>query len=170
MRRIAIIGFSGGGKSTLAMRLGELLGIEPTHMDAIHWLHGWRENTVENEIKALAPVLERDRWIIDGNYSRVLYKERLDLADTVIFVDVNRFGCFLSAWRRSRIYRGRTRPDMGEGCQEKLDGEFIKWILIDSRRKRKRWLYIMDEVRKRGKTTYIFKSKRAINKFLEGMK
>ena len=87
MNRIMIIGFSGCGKSTLARRMGEILNIEPVHLDALHWLPGWKESSVQYKVERLQPVLERDRWIIEGSYRRVLYKERFDKSDTVIFLD-----------------------------------------------------------------------------------
>ncbi len=164
-----IIGFSGAGKSTLAMRMGEALGIEPTHMDKLHWLPGWVENTSDNKRAALAEVLKQDRWIIDGNYRGICWQERIQMADTVIFVDVNRFTCLYRTWKRSRIYKGKTRPDMGEGCPEKFDFEFAKWVLLDGRKKRKAYLKLMKTLEDEGRITYIFKSGKAINKFLEGL-
>ncbi|MGN0106895.1 MAG: topology modulation protein [Hominilimicola sp.] len=169
MDRIVIFGFSGGGKSTLARKLGEILGIEPTHMDALHWLPGWVESSAEYKCERLAEVLKRDRWIIDGNYRKIYWKERLDAADTIIFVDVNRFTCFYQAWKRSRIYKGKTRPDMGEGCTEKFDFEFAKWILLDGRKKRKKNLELMKFLKDKSKNTYILRNRKAINKFLEGL-
>ena len=169
MDKVAILGNSGSGKSTLARNLGEILGIEPTHLDALHWLPGWVENSRENKCKAIAEVLKRDRWIIDGNYRRVLWEERMRDADTVILLDVNRFKCFYQAFKRSRIYKGKTRPDMGEGCTEKFDLEFAKWILTGGKR-RKRNLEFMEFIKGKGKNTYIFKNNREINKFLEGLK
>ena len=167
MDKIAILGNSGSGKSTLARNLGEILSIEPTHLDALHWLPGWVENSRENKCAAIAEVLKRDRWIIDGNYRRVLWEERMRDADTVIMLDVNRFKCFYQAFKRSRIYKGKTRPDMGEGCTEKFDLEFAKWILF-SRKRRKRNLEFIKSIK--DKDTYIFKNNREINKFLEGLK
>lgn len=170
MDRIVIFGFSGGGKSTLARKLGEILGIEPTHMDRLHWLPNWVESTAEYKKEKLKPVLERERWIIEGNYRRIYWKERLDMADTVIFVDVNRFTCFYQAWKRSRIYKGKTRPDMGEGCEEKFDFEFAKWILIDGRKKRKKNLELIEKLRNDEKHTYILKNRKDIDNFLKGLK
>lgn len=166
MNRIMIFGFSGSGKSTLAGKLGELLGIEPTHLDKLHWLPGWVESTREYKREKLAPVVSRDRWIIEGNYLAVLFKERFDNADTIIFTDVNRFACFKNAFLRSVKYRHRTRPDMGEGCTEKFDFEFAKWILFDGRKKRRKYLDIAERGRLCGKEVYVFKSIRQINKWL----
>lgn len=169
MNRIMIIGFSGGGKSTLARKMGEILGIEPTHFDRLHWLPNWVESTREYKREMVKPVLERDRWIIDGNYRHIYWQERLELADTVIFIDVNRFTCLHQAWKRSRIYKGKTRPDMGEGCIEKIDLEFVKWVFWDGRKQRKRNLETMELLKSQGKDTYILKSRRAINRFLKGL-
>lgn len=165
MDRIMIIGFSGCGKSTLARRLGALLGIEPTHMDALHWLPGWKESDVERQIRLLRPVLERQRWIIEGSYRNTLWKERIVGADTVIFLDYNRFLCLWHVIKRRIVYSGRTRPDMGEGCVEKLDFEFIKWVLIDGRKKRRSNIAELEKL-KVNKNVYIFRNMRDTEKFV----
>ena len=64
---------------------------------------------------------------------KVLFDERLDTADTVVFLDFNRFICLFRVIKRYLNYRGRSRPDMGEGCPEKLDAEFLRWVLLDGR-------------------------------------
>lgn len=169
MDRIMIFGFSGGGKSTLARKMGEILGIEPTHFDAIHWLPNWVESTREYKREIIKPILERDRWIIEGNYHNIYWQERLELADTIIFIDVNRFICLYQAWKRSRVYKGKTRPDMGEGCTEKFDLEFARWVFFKGRKKRKYYLETMKMLKDKGKDTCILKSKRDINRFLKGL-
>lgn len=138
MKRVMIVGFSGAGKSTLADMIAEKIGIEAVHLDSIHWLPGWVENTKENEISILRPVLEFDKWVVDGNYSKVLYNERMSLADTIIFLDFNRFLCLYRVTRRYLKYRGKNRPDMGDGCGEKLDFEFLSWVLYKGRKPKNR--------------------------------
>lgn len=169
MDRVMIFGFSGGGKSTLARKMGEILDIEPLHFDAIHWLPDWVESTAEYKREKVKPVLKRERWIIDGNYRKIYWDERLQMADTIIFIDVNRFTCFYQALKRSRVYKGKTRPDMGEGCTEKFDFEFAKWVLFTGRKKRKEYLEAIKSQKDKGKNTYILKSRKDINKFLEGL-
>lgn len=167
MNRIMIIGFSGCGKSTLARRLGGILGIEPTHMDALHWLPGWRESSDEHKIRLLGAVLERDRWIVEGNYRRILWEERTEGADTIIFLDYNRFLCLYHVIKRRIEYAGKTRPDMGEGCDEKLDAEFVRWVIKDGRKDRRKKLAGLRELGARtGKDVYIFKSMRETEKFV----
>ena len=41
--KIAIIGYSGAGKSTMARKLSSLLKIPALHLDAVHWLPRWNE-------------------------------------------------------------------------------------------------------------------------------
>ncbi|NDO18387.1 hypothetical protein FMM68_01740 [Lachnospiraceae bacterium MD329] len=169
MDRIMIFGFSGGGKSTLARKMGEILDIEPTHFDRLHWLPGWVESTRDYKREMIKPILERDRWIIEGNYHHIYWNERLEKADTIIFIDVNRFTCIYQAWKRSLMYKGKTRPDMGEGCTEKFDLEFAKWVFFKGRKKRREYLKAIKQQKNSGKNTCILKSIKDINKFLEGL-
>ncbi len=169
MDRVMIIGFSGSGKSTLAERLGKILGIAPVHLDSLFWLPGWRQNSRDKMREELMPTVESQRWIIDGNYSKILWEERFLRADTVIFLDINRFACFKNAFLRSRRFKGRTRPDMGKGCTEKFDLEFAKWILIDGPRKRKNHLCTVREAAAAGKEVHVFKSVKETNKWLKGL-
>lgn len=163
MRKIMILGFSGCGKSTLARNLGDILGIAPTHMDSLFWLPGWQEETDENFRKKLADVLKRDSWIIEGSYRRIFWQERLRDADTVIFLDFNRFLCLYHVIKRRIIYNGKTRPDMGKDCCERLDLEFVRWVLFDGRKHRKNDLAALQGVK--GKV-YIFKHQHELKKFL----
>lgn len=169
MDRIMIFGFSGGGKSTLARKMGEILGIEPLHFDTIHWLPNWVESTREYKREIVKPILERDRWIIEGNYHNIYWQERLELADTIIFINVNRFTCLYQAWKRSRMYKGKTRPDMGEGCTEKFDLEFAKWVFFKGRRRKNMMLNAVKYAKEQNKAVYVLKSRKDINKFLKGL-
>jgi len=40
MRRVAIVGSAGAGKSALARQLGAILGVEVVHLDALFWKPG----------------------------------------------------------------------------------------------------------------------------------
>jgi adenylate kinase family enzyme len=46
-KRILILGASGTGKSTLARRIGESLGLPVVHLDAINWNPGWVQTEAE---------------------------------------------------------------------------------------------------------------------------
>ncbi len=126
-RCILIVGCGGSGKSTLAIRLGEKTGLPVVHLDKLWWLPGWVERSREEFDALLARELEKPAWIIEGNYART-FARRLRYADFCAFLDLDAQTCLDSARRRVAQYAGRTRPDMTEGCPERMDGEFARWI------------------------------------------
>lgn len=127
MQRIAVIGSPGSGKSTLAVQLGRLLGLPVYHLDALHWKPGWVE-TPKPEWRALQQSLvAASTWVIDGNYSTTL-DIRLSASDTIIFFDMPRLLCLWRVVRRVALHRGRTRTDMGPGCPERVDLNFLLYI------------------------------------------
>lgn len=126
-RRILIIGSSGAGKSTLARALGQAAGLPVVHLDKLWWLPGWQNRSKEEFDALLGEELEKDAWIIDGNYDRTL-ETRLRRADCVIRLAPPRLTCVAGVLGRIWRNRGRTRPDMGEGCPERVDWAFLRWV------------------------------------------
>lgn len=132
--KIMVIGYSGSGKSTLAEYLGKKYEIPILHLDHIFWLPGWKSRSREEMQRIVARFLKHhNSWVIDGNYTKTEYEHRLAQADRIIFLSFNRFSCLYRVWRRYQKYKGRTRKDMGRGCKEKLDREFIHWVLWEGR-------------------------------------
>ncbi len=128
MRRVMIIGPCGSGKSTLGHELAPRLGLPLIHMDQLGWQPGWRE-TGEAELRAsLGKVVARDQWLIEGNYGSTLLP-RLERADTIIYLDFPISFCLWRLVRRVLAHRGRTRPDMPEGCPERFDPAFFWYVL-----------------------------------------
>jgi adenylate kinase family enzyme len=123
MRRVLVIGPGGAGKSTFATRLGEQLQIEVKHLDRYYWQPGWVKPAPDEWLKTVESLVSEESWIIDGNYSGTL-DLRLKSCDTIIFLDLNRFVCMWRILKRLFRYRQETRPDMAEGCYEKIDLEF----------------------------------------------
>jgi adenylate kinase family enzyme len=135
MRKALVIGPGGAGKSTLAHQLGELLDIEVLHLDKLYWRSGWVETPKGEWRQMVEGLLKRDEWIIDGNYSGTL-DIRYAACDTVIFLDMTRTLCLWRVVKRALMYRNKSRPDMAEGCRERLSLEFIRWIWNYSSRTR----------------------------------
>ncbi|MBE6926129.1 MAG: DNA topology modulation protein FlaR [Ruminococcaceae bacterium] len=140
--KIAIMGYSGSGKSTLARKLAQMHNIPVLHFDAVQFMPNWeiRSDAVKRKMTEVFMNVH-DSWVIDGNYSKLSFERRVEEADEIVLLLFNRFSCFYRAYRRSRVYAGKTRPDMGEGCQEKFDLEFMKWILWKGRSRKTRDLY-----------------------------
>ena len=127
MERIMIIGCSGSGKSRLALELKEKLGLPVVHLDQLWHKNGWQHISREDFDSRLAMAMNMDRWIIDGNYSRTI-PQRLSQCDTIIYLDFERWECLLGVAERVLRYRGKVRPDMADGCPERFDWEFIKFV------------------------------------------
>lgn len=127
MKKIVIIGSGGSGKSTLAKQLGEKLKLKVYHLDALFWKANWVGVSKNDQIKIQNDLVKEESWIIDGNYGGTM-DLRLKAADTIIFLDINRWICMFRIFKRLLKYRNKTRPDMGEGCEERFSLEFLEWI------------------------------------------
>lgn len=125
MRRVVIIGAGGSGKSTLARRLGEILGLPVIHLDQLAFRPGW-VSVPKDEWRALQEsIVQGASWIIDGNRESTM-PIRLRACDTVIFLDYPRAVSTFRAMKRQLLNRGRSVQ--AEGCPERLDLRFIKWV------------------------------------------
>ncbi len=127
MEKIVIIGCPGSGKSTLARALGDKLDLPVVHLDRLWWNRNWQNVSMEEFDTRLENALKLDRWIIDGNYSRTM-DVRLAKCDTIIYLDFSRWACLWGMFQRVVLNRGKARPDMSEGCPERLNWEFFKYI------------------------------------------
>ena len=167
--KIAIVGYSGSGKSTLARELANLYQIDVLHFDTIHFLANWEVRSKEEKQKITEDFLDtHDSWVIDGNYSKLFYERRMAEADVIIFLLFNRFSCLYRAYRRYKQYKNKTRPDMAEGCNEKFDREFIKWILWDGRTKRARERY-NDMISKYRTKAIVIKNQKELDRYRQSI-
>jgi len=164
MKKIVIIGSGGSGKSTLAKNLGTILNLPVYHLDYYYWKPDWvptEEYEWDNFVEMLA---KKDEWIIDGNYRRTM-DVRLREADTIIFLDYPTHLSLYRAVKRRVQYNGRTRPDMGYGCTERIDYQFLKWIWNFRRENRPEILEKLNELKNK-KQIYIFTSPNQVNDFI----
>ena len=107
MQKALIIGSPGSGKSTFARALHEATGLPLIHLDNLFW--NADKTNVEKEVflARLEDALQRERWIIDGNYLSTMDK-RLAACDTVFFLDYPVDVCLEGIRQR----QGQPRPDM----------------------------------------------------------
>lgn len=137
MRRILIVGNSGAGKSTLARRLGDKLGLPVVHLDVLFWKPGWVESDKAEFHANIAAFQGEDAWISDGNFGGSWHL-RMPAADTIIWIDQPPWLCLVRAIWRVVQYRDGARPDMAEGCRERVDLKFYRFILTYDRKVRPR--------------------------------
>lgn len=128
LRRVIVIGCSGSGKSTLSARLSNVLGLPHLSMDReFFWLPGWKLRERGEIRRMIAGAVAGERWIMDGNSAGTL-DIRLPRADLVVWLRLPRRLCLFRVVRRWMRYAGRTRPDMADGCPEKIDLEFLRYV------------------------------------------
>ncbi|MEC5302211.1 DNA topology modulation protein [Staphylococcus shinii] len=127
MSKIIVIGSSGSGKSTLSRELSHMLEIPVYHLDKLFWKPNWVMTTKDEQFKIQNSLLDKNEWIIDGNYTGIL-EERLLSADTIIFLNLPRRICYYRVFKRLLKNFGKTRIDMGKDCKERINLTFLKYI------------------------------------------
>lgn len=166
MERVIIIGCGGSGKSTLARKLGEKTGLPVVHLDKLFWKPGWVESAKEEIDQKILEEMAKPRWIMDGNYNRTM-PQRAARCDTIIYLDFSRVACLLGVAKRILTTYGQVRPDMGEGCPERIDLEFLKWVWGYNKNKRERNYRLLNE--STHAQTMVLKNRRAVKLFLESL-
>ncbi|MGZ3611618.1 MAG: AAA family ATPase [Ktedonobacteraceae bacterium] len=143
MKKIAIIGSAGAGKTTLARSLHSILNIRVVHLDRVFWQPRWKKKPKDARREIIEKIVKNREWIIEGTYLS-LSEARLDAADTIIFLDVNPFICIYRIFRRHRLFwpwnrlinkqqRDRVelkRRDLPEGSVDKLTPLYILKVLF----------------------------------------
>src|SRR3954451_17048113 len=85
MKKVAIIGCGGSGKSHVARTLGNLLEAPVTHLDAVFYDSDWNELPMAEFEARQHELVAEPSWVIDGNYNSTL-PVRLHACDTVVFL------------------------------------------------------------------------------------
>src|SRR5579864_3220948 len=68
MQRVLVMGSSGSGKSTFALRLAELAGLPFVSLDALFWKPGWQPSEPGSFGERVRAAANRPAWVMDGNY------------------------------------------------------------------------------------------------------
>jgi adenylate kinase family enzyme len=120
VKRVAILGPGGAGKSTLAAHLSEITGLPVIELDKHFWQPGLVALSRPRWAAVQGELASRESWIMDGDLGPYdVLDIRLRAADTVVFLDFSPARC---AWRAIR--RSRERAD------------FWRWLLTYRRRSR----------------------------------
>ena len=159
MEKILVIGSPGAGKSTFARKLRDETGIPLHYLDQL-WHRPDRTNAAREEFDMrLAQILEKDRWIIDGNYLRTL-EMRMRACDTVFLLDYPMKVCLAGAEERI----GKKREDL-PWIETEFDEEFRQWIL-DFPNDQLPVIYEMTEQYRNEKKIIVFRSREEAEDFL----
>jgi len=128
MRRVAIIGPGGAGKTTLAAELGRRLGIELVQLDRLIWEPGWVKTPVRQVEEAQRVALGGESWIVDSMSPRAM-RARLEAADTIVFLDLPPSRCAVRTLLRRLRTRGTPRAELAPGCvPARLDRAVLRYL------------------------------------------
>jgi adenylate kinase family enzyme len=111
MKKVAVFGNTGGGKSTLSKRLSQITGLPLYVLDKIQYRSGGAEVPQEDYKLAHQQILNSDRWIIDGFGCMETLWLRLNEADSLVFVDLPLYVHFW--WVTKRAIAGYFNPPDG---------------------------------------------------------
>lgn len=161
--RISIIGGPGSGKTTLSNILAEKYNIPVTHIDGIHHLKNWQVRDKNERDNIILDIVKNEKWIIDGTYHDTLIK-RLEASDLIIWLDYSSFSHLKGVVKRFLKNPGKEKKEI-PGCKERLNFEFIKYVLNYNKNKRH---YITDAlINIKKDKVIIFTKQKNLNKWLK---
>ena len=160
MKKVIVIGCPGSGKSTVSRALHNKTGIPLYHLDMMYW--NADKTTVEKSVflERLYAVLEKDEWIIDGNYGSTM-ELRMAACDTVVFLDYPLDVCLDGIKER----RGKPRSDM-PWIETEEDSEFIEFIKNYNEQQKPKVLELLKKYS--DKNIIILESREQADAFLNG--
>ncbi|WP_335339510.1 topology modulation protein [Sporosarcina psychrophila] len=124
------------------------------------------EASVQEFSAAQQQVVQNEQWIVEGNYSGT-FDIREPYADTVIYLELPLRVCLYRVLKRRVQFHGKTRNDIGEGCKEKIDKAFLKFILTTYGARKRKMLERIQRYAGEGKNVHYLKTPAQIEGFLK---
>jgi adenylate kinase family enzyme len=121
--RIAVLGVTASGKTTVAARLSQILGIPHVELDSIHWGPNWTKPDPDDFRRRVGEALSGPTWVTDGNYSeaRAVVWAR---ATTLIWLDYSLPVIYWQLTGRT-LRRILTREELWNGNRETFRDSFF---------------------------------------------
>ena len=162
MKKVIIIGCCGSGKSTFARKLHACTGIPLFHLDQLNW--NTDKTTVEKEVflKRVQNVIQKDSWIIDGNYGSSI-EMRMQACDTVFFLDYPVDVCIQGIHERV----GKVRTDI-PWVEDEVDEGLIEFVRNYEKEDRPEILELLSKYKE--KDIHIFRNRKDVKIYLESLK
>ena len=162
MKKVIVIGCPGSGKSTFSRVLQVKTGLPLFYLDMMYWNPDKTKKEKTVFLESLASALQKDEWIIDGNYASTM-EARLQACDTVFFLDYPLDVCLNGIRER----RGKERPDMPWYETEKEDPEFLAFIKSFEEQSRPAIIELLKKNPQ--KTVVVFSDRREADEYLKNV-
>jgi adenylate kinase family enzyme len=117
MKRVAVFGNAGGGKSTLARQLAVITGLPLHVIDQLQFKEGGAAVPHDEYLKLHRDLLAQQDWIIDGYGDTTTVLERCSVADTLIHVDLRQCETQLLFYHQSTMQQWTSLPITIGGSQ-----------------------------------------------------
>lgn len=127
-QKIAVIGNSCSGKTTLSRKLGVQTGLPVFHVDTIQFDSNLNIRPYKESIDALCKIQSQERWIIDGYGPLDILQERLQKADLIIFIDPPIWRLYFWLGKRQLQNVFKRRSELVPGISELNWRHFMKAI------------------------------------------
>lgn len=164
MKRVAIIGVGGAGKSWLATRLGARLALPVIHLDQHYWRPGWAEPSRDEwraQQVALLDEQHPEGWVADGNYGGTM-DLRFARADTVVFIDPpSLLAVYRVVRRQLRGDNPAAPPDVA-----RWNREFLRFLRYVWRYRRARRPIVVQRLTAFGGQVHHLRTRRDVQAFL----
>jgi len=141
MKKVAIVGCGGSGKSHVARALGDVLDAPVTHLDAAFYDDEWNELPMEKFAAVQRDLVAKEKWVIDGNYNSTL-QIRLEACDTVVLMDVSTLAALWGVFSR-QLRHGAGHK--GNGVHNRIHWGVIKYVATYRRKMRPRVMAKIEE-------------------------
>jgi len=173
MERIAVVGTTGSGKTTLARQISQCLNISHVELDALHWNPNWSESSADVFCSRVTQTLSGDRWVVDGNYSEVRHLI-WSRADTLIWLDLP-FTITFGRLLRRTIQRVVTQEELWSGNRETLtkalsQDSILLWLFRTFHKRRREYPLLLKQPEYAHLKIIHLRSPQAAHIWLQGLK
>jgi len=169
MKKVAVFGNAGAGKSTTSKKLAALTGLELYALDKVKFSPGGTEIPYEKYLAAHSRILAEDEWLIEGYGCLESTWTRLAQADTLVYIDLPFWLHFF--WVSKRFIQGLFQlpegwPEKAPVLKSTINSYRVLWLchkkLTPAYRR-----YVADAAK--SKTVYHLRSKADIANFLKAL-
>ena len=149
MLRVAVVGTSCSGKTTLARTIADATGIIHIELDGVYWGPDWTPMPIHEFREAVEPEVAGDDWIIDGNYSKVR-DIVLARATHLVWLNLPFLTVFWRAVSRT-LKRVLTQEELFSGNRETLRLAFFQgdsipcWVIRTHHRRIREYRGLIDD-------------------------